>query len=50
MFIYCYGETVTQIPCLVVVTTVFKRKGKIIELIGHDSDTEDGKMVWKGEI
>jgi len=45
VFIYGYSETVTLTQCLVLVTTVFKRKGKIVELIEHDSDAEDGKIV-----
>lgn len=45
MFIYGYSETVTHIQCLLRMTAVFKRKGKIIELIKRDSHGEDGKIV-----
>lgn len=46
-FIHGYTETVTHIQYLVLLITVFKRKGKLIELIKHDSDAEDGNIVQK---
>lgn len=45
MFIYGYSKTVTHIQCLVLVTKVSKREGKIREFIKHDSDEGGGKMV-----
>lgn len=50
VFICGYSETVTHTQPLVLVTTVFKRKGKVTELIKPDSDAENGKIVQKLEI
>lgn len=44
VFIYGYSETVTHTQPLVLVATVFKRKGKFIELIKHNSEAEGEKI------
>lgn len=47
VLIYGYKETVTHTKPLVLVTTVFKKKGKFIELFKPNSEAEGEKIVWE---